>query len=72
MTVNPGAVVAIKEQADSRELATRGLEQAEGRELPTWLALDRKTFAGELIRVPSREDIAPIVDEQLVVELYSK
>jgi ribosomal protein S4 len=34
--------------------------------------LDAKDMKGEILRLPSRDDIAPIVDETLVVELYSK
>jgi len=34
--------------------------------------LDAKKFSGELLRIPTREEIAPVVNEQLIVELYSK
>ncbi|MES2571171.1 MAG: 30S ribosomal protein S4, partial [Verrucomicrobiota bacterium] len=37
-----------------------------------WLTVDKDHFAGEVSRVPSREEIAPIVNEQLIVELYSR
>ena len=72
MAVVPGSVVQIQERAKSRELAAKGLEAAEGRQLPSWLTLDAKSFSGEFTRIPTRDEIAPIVDEQLVVELYSK
>jgi small subunit ribosomal protein S4 len=72
MIVAAGSVVGIKERSKSREQAVRCLEGAEGRELAAWLTMDSKQLKGEYIRVPTRDEIAPIVDEQLVVELYSK
>jgi len=67
-----GSVVAIKNRARSRDLVARSLQAAEGRVMPSWLALDAKNYSGELARMPTREEIAPLVNEQLVVELYSK
>jgi len=72
MILKPGAVVEVRNRPKSREPAARYLEAAEGRTLAPWLTLDAKTFTGTYVRVPTREEIAPIVDEQLVVELYSK
>jgi small subunit ribosomal protein S4 len=72
MIVSAGARIGVKERTRSRELASRSVEAAEGRELPGWLRLDAKSLTGEYLRVPGRDEIAPIVDEQLVVELYSK
>ena len=72
MILTPGSVVRIKDRPKSRELAKKCLETAEKRELSPWLSLDAKNFHGELMRLPTREEIAPIVDEQLIVELYSK
>ena len=72
MLVRPGAVVSVKNAPRSRALASKGLEGNEGRALPVWLTRDPQKFSGEFIRLPTREEIAPIVDEQLVVELYSK
>lgn len=72
MVLAPGAVVTVKERSRSRQLATHGLEAAEGRTVPPWLTFDPKKLCAEVIRVPTREEIAPIVNEQLIVELYSK
>lgn len=68
----PGSKVKVKDRTKSRELAVRNLQIVEGREIAPWLSVDAKNVAGEFVRVPTREEIAPIVDEQLVVELYSK
>ena len=72
MTVSPGAVVKIKDRENSRETARKNLESLKERAMPVWLTLDEKNISGEVVRVPTREEIAPIVNEQLIVELYSK
>ena len=72
MEVKPGSKVIVRSREISRELARRGMELSQGREVPVWLALDAGEFAGQYVRTPTRDEIAPIVDEQLVVELYSK
>lgn len=72
MQLRPGSVIQVKERAKSKELAVRNVEAAQGRQLPTWLSVDGKKLTGEYLRVPTRDEIAPMVNEQLVVELYSK
>jgi small subunit ribosomal protein S4 len=72
MILKPGAVVEVKNRSQSRELARRSLELSEGRPVPKWLSADPKAFSGVVIRTPTREEIAPVVNEQLIVELYSK
>lgn len=70
MVLRVGDVVAVKDVAKSKESATRALEA--GTKEPGWLKLDRGAFKAEVIGVPTREEIAPIVDEQAIVELYSR
>lgn len=72
MVIKAGSVITVKDRPKSRELAGKSLEVAEGRELPSWLTMDASKFSGVYVRVPSRDEIAPIVNEQLIVELYSK
>lgn len=72
MTLSAGAVVSIKDQPKSRALVAKNLELTQTRPLSPWLTLDAQNFSGQLVRIPTRDEIAPIVDEQLVVELYSK
>ena len=72
MVLKAGSVVKVKDRQRSRDAAMTNLETAQTRETPSWLALDAKNLAGEVMRVPTREEIAPIVNGQLVVELYSK
>jgi len=65
-------VIEGRNRPRSRDLATRSVEAASTQQTPTWLALDKKAFRGEVLAVPTREQIAPIVNEQAVVELYSR
>jgi small subunit ribosomal protein S4 len=72
LQVRPGDVVQVRDRPRSRDLATRSLEAATVQQTPTWLAVDRKAFRGELLSLPTREQIAPVVNEQAIVELYSR
>ena len=72
MTLDEGAVVAIRSKPASRAWVTRCLEMTEGIEVPAWLSRDKEKLEGKVEHVPSRAEIAPDVNEQLVVELYSK
>jgi small subunit ribosomal protein S4 len=70
--VKPGDKVTIKDSPKSRSLAARNLELTQIAPVPDWLTFDREQFAGQVSRIPTREEIAPIVNEQLIVELYSR
>lgn len=72
MILKPGAVVLIKDRPRSRARVGTNLEAVEGKALAPWLSLDAKNFTGEFVRIPTRDEIAPVVNEQLIVELYSK
>jgi len=71
-SVAPGDEVAVR--AKSRQLGS--VEESLGSrtrpELLEWLALDEKNRVGRVLRRPTRQDIPLAVQEQLVVELYSK
>ena len=67
-----GDTITIKEKPGSRRLVTRNLELTQIQPVPDWLVADKDQFQGKMVRVPSREEIAPVVNEQLVVELYSR
>ena len=70
--LKPGDKIAIKEAAGSKRLAQRNLEQTQIVTVPDWLLVDRDNLAGEVTRIPTRDEINPIANEQLVVELYSR
>ena len=70
--VKVGDVVTVKDVAKSKEAANRSVEAATGAQLPVWMSFDKATLRAEVLAVPTREQIAPIVDEQAIVELYSR
>ena len=48
------------------------MDTAQGRGIPKWLTLDANAFKGQVISTPTREDVPLDINEQLIVELYSK
>jgi small subunit ribosomal protein S4 len=65
-------VVEIKNNNVSRQLATKNLEIATSRSVPDWLLLNKDEFKGTVMRIPTRDEIQPIANEQAVVEFYSR
>jgi small subunit ribosomal protein S4 len=65
-------VVEVRDSSVSRQMGTRSLEASTSRSVPDWLSLNRDAFKGTVLRVPSREEIQPIGNEQAVVEFYSR
>ena len=70
--VKAGDVIQARNAPRSRDYSKAHLEAAESRGWPPWLNVDKNAFKAEVLHVPSREEIAPVVNEQLIVELYSK
>jgi len=65
-------VIAIKEKSRSNEQIKASVETARARGVPAWLDLAPESFSGTVVELPGREDIKLPVQEQLIVELYSK
>ncbi|AMF96029.1 30S ribosomal protein S4 [Vibrio fluvialis] len=65
-------VVAIREKAKKQSRIKAALEVAEQREKPTWIEVDASTMEGTFKRLPERSDLSADINEQLIVELYSK
>ncbi|MDD5141042.1 MAG: 30S ribosomal protein S4 [Verrucomicrobiales bacterium] len=65
-------VIEVKNHAVSRQLATKNLEVATSRAVPDWLSLSKEEFKGTVMRIPTRDEIQPIANEQAVVEFYSR
>jgi small subunit ribosomal protein S4 len=70
--VKPGSVVSLRESSRKNEQIKICLDTAQGRGVPSWLELDAEQFRGTVKQVPSREEITMPIQEQLIVELYSK
>ncbi len=68
----PGDVIEVRNSPEARKMATFNLETMQITPVPDWLTLDKEHFRGTVQRLPTREDIQPLANEQLVVELYSR
>lgn len=67
-----GQEVAIREKDRQNPMILRALDLTSGRSVPAWLQLTRETMTGRVISAPKREDVNFPIQEQMVVELYSK
>ncbi|RMH11966.1 MAG: 30S ribosomal protein S4 [Gemmatimonadetes bacterium] len=70
--VNPGDEISVKPKSRDLAVVQGALEARTRPDLPEWLALDEKKRVGRMTRRPTRQDIPLAVQEQLIVELYSK
>src|SRR5205823_1156655 len=68
----PDDTITVKDKPGSRRLATKNIELTQIAQVPDWLTVDKDNFTGKVARIPTRDEIAPIVNEQLIVELYSR
>lgn len=68
--VSVGDVISLKSKANNFELVKEASAEVEGEKLAQWL--ERKALVGKLKRVPAREDIAAEINEQAIVEFYSR
>jgi small subunit ribosomal protein S4 len=64
--------IEVRETNVSRQLATKNLELSTSKVVPDWLTLNKEAFKGVVLRIPTREEIQPIANEQAVVEFYSR
>ena len=67
-----GQDVWVRERSRKMTSIQRALELTGGRGIPPWLELDRDHFKGRVVSLPKREDVNFPIQEQMVVELYSK
>ncbi|HJT20401.1 MAG TPA: 30S ribosomal protein S4 [Nitrospira sp.] len=70
--VKAGDVVAIRERSRNLASIQTSLESVEGRGIPEWLELDKAGFKGTVRTLPAKDQITLPVNEQMVVELYSR
>ena len=70
--VRPGDVVELKEKSRKIPSVNEALEAVVRKGIPPWLELDRDNFRGTVKAFPSRAEIREPIQEQLIVELYSK
>ncbi len=70
--VIPGMEIAVREPSRKAAVIEQAKEYASHQAVPVWLEVDREGLKGKLTAVPKRDDINLPVNEQLIVELYSK
>jgi small subunit ribosomal protein S4 len=70
--VRAGQSVVVREASRKNEQIRASVETARGRGVPEWLELNAEEFSGKVVSLPTREDIKIPIQEQLIVELYSR
>ena len=70
--VNEGDLVEVKESSKNIPEIVDSLSRSEHRGIPAWVEVDGVNLKGKVLRIPSRDEIQLPVQEQLIVELYSK
>ena len=71
-TVKAGDVVSVRGSSAKSAAIAHAMEEVKGRGIPEWLAFDAEKLSGRVVSLPTREQINLPVQEQLIVELYSK
>jgi len=67
-----GQTVSVPEGSQTVLPIQKALEGVDGRGVPAWLEMDKTRYTGRVRELPTKEEIALPVNEQLVVELYSR
>ncbi len=70
--VKAGDVVSVRQGSQKNVTIQHAIEEVKGRGVPEWLSLEGEQFTGKVVSLPTREQINLPVQEQLIVELYSK
>jgi small subunit ribosomal protein S4 len=70
--VEEGNVVSLSARAAKNAQVTASVEAVKGRGVPKWLELDAAGMKGRVLSMPARDDVNFPIQEQLIVELYSK
>ncbi len=65
-------VIQIRDHAKSKSIVQKNVEGSTARIIPDWVMLDRENLKATLLRIPTRDEIKPIANEQAVVEFYSR
>ena len=70
--VKLGDVIAWKEESTKSEYYKMLVEDIQGKIIPNWLNLNIATMSGKILAIPTRSDLDATIEEQLVVEYYSR
>jgi small subunit ribosomal protein S4 len=70
--VKPGDLISVRQQSCQKQYFKGRVPIMEEREVPGWLSRDLRDMSGRVLNLPSREDVDFPIDEQLIVEYYSR
>jgi len=70
--VKPGDVIEVKESSRKVKIILDAMETVVRRGIPSWIDIEKEKFRGTLTAIPNREDLTMPIQEQLIIELYSK
>ena len=70
--VKEGDKIEIREKSKKLQRINQALEFSSRRGVPDWLELDEENYKGTVLRVPARDDVTFPIEEQLIVEFYSR
>ena len=70
--VKPGSIIEVKDKSRKITNINESLNLLERRGLPQWLDLDKDNYKGTVNKLPEREDVTIPIEEQLIVEFYSR
>jgi small subunit ribosomal protein S4 len=70
--VKEGDEIEVRERTSSRQLATRSMEESQGRTVPEWLTLNADALKATVNRLPSTDETENSINVQLIVEFYSR
>lgn len=72
MQLRPGDAVSVRERSRDLEPIQNAITLLQSRSVPDWLSVDTDKLEGTVIRLPEREEMEMVIDEQLIVEYYSR
>tara|TARA_Y100001968_G_scaffold298989_1_gene309278 strand:+ start:1840 stop:2451 length:612 start_codon:yes stop_codon:yes gene_type:complete len=70
--LKPGDVVQVRDKSKTIELILESMRKVQGENPMPWLTLDKAKLIGTFDSIPERTEIPELINEQLIVELYSK
>jgi small subunit ribosomal protein S4 len=70
--VSAGDQVTVREKSKKMSIVLSTLESRKGQDVPEWLSIDADALAGRVLSIPTRGSISTPINEQLIVEFYSK
>jgi small subunit ribosomal protein S4 len=71
-TVSPGDELEVRDRTSSKQLATRAIEEGQGRAAPAWLVVLADALKGQMVREPAKEELPSDINVQIIVEFYSR